>query len=59
MEMDSARRNQRMNIRNFFLIATEEELMKEIEYRKEKNDKFAVYCLQELLAEIPRYQHAA
>lgn len=43
---------QRQNIRNFFLVATEEELVREIAYREARKDAFAVACLRELLEEV-------
>jgi len=44
----------RMNIRNFFMVATEEELRKEIEVRSQGSvyDKRTVPYLQELLDEL-------
>lgn len=44
-------RNQRMNIRNCFLIATENELLEAIKERKARGDDFGALCLEELLWE--------
>jgi hypothetical protein len=44
--------NIRMNIRNAFLVATKEELEKEIKLRIERNDLISVKFLEELKAEL-------
>lgn len=45
-------RNIRMNIRNAFLIATKEELDKEIKLRIERKDFISVKFLEELKNEL-------
>jgi len=53
-----AQRQQRCNIRNFFMLATETELQKEIAYRESRKmsngqyDLFGIECLREMLTEL-------
>lgn len=47
-------RQQRMNIRNYFLTSSVDELKKELEHRKARKDQVAVLALQEMLAECEK-----
>ncbi len=47
-----AQRQVRMNIRNFLLIATLDELKREKELSLERNDPFHAECVQELIDEM-------
>jgi hypothetical protein len=49
--LTSAERQQRMNIRNFLLVATEKELRVELQFALENRDTFKAACIQELAAE--------
>lgn len=44
-------RNLRMNIRNFLLVATPEQLKRELEISRESGDTFRAECIQELIDE--------
>lgn len=45
-------RNQRMNIRNFLMVATLPELKREQELFNQREDSFVVLCVQELIDEL-------
>lgn len=49
--MTPAQRQQRQNIRNFLLVATEQELQKELEISLERNDAFRAECIREMQKE--------
>lgn len=46
-----AERQTRMNVRNFLLIATLAELVRELEISMERNDLFRARCIRELIEE--------
>lgn len=48
-------RQQRMNIRNFLLVATIPELQRELEISQKVGDEFRAICVQELLDETSKY----
>lgn len=50
-ELNSFERQVRMNVRNFLLIATPEELQKELALSLERNDKLRAEFVQELIDE--------
>lgn len=54
MELTHAQRQQRMNIRNFFLTASVAEIQNEIEIRKARKDKIGILALEEMIAECEK-----
>ncbi len=49
--MTNQEHNLRMNIRNFLLVATTEELQKELQISLDRKDAFRAKCIQELIDE--------
>jgi hypothetical protein len=49
--LTTQQRNIRMNVRNFLLIATKEELELELKLSLQRNDQFRAECVQELIDE--------
>lgn len=49
--MTQQQRQMRMNIRNFLLVATPEELQGELQLSIERNDSFRADCIRELIEE--------
>lgn len=49
--MSPSQRQLRMNIRNFLLVATADELQRELQISKDRNDTFRAQCIQELIEE--------
>lgn len=49
--LTSDQRRLRQNIRNFLLVATSEELRKELAISEERGDKFRTACILELIDE--------
>ena len=50
-ELTSAQRQLRMNIRNFLLTASRDDLKKELEISLERKDEFRAECIRELMDE--------
>lgn len=53
-ELDHYQRQTRMNIRNFFLVATRAELESAKETYLTEKDQFGADCIQELIDEYTR-----
>lgn len=53
--MTPAQRQQRQNIRNYFLTASVDQMRKEMEYRKARKDQVGVDALQEMIAECEKH----
>ncbi len=56
MKMDTSRltdaqRNLRINVRNFLMVATPEELQKELQLSLDAKQPFRAECVRELIAE--------
>lgn len=50
-KMPNYKRQLRMNVRNFLLLATEIELKKELELSMDREDLFRAECVQEIINE--------
>lgn len=46
-----AQRQHRMNVRNFLMVATPEELRKELDISEERGESFRAACIRELMEE--------
>ena len=51
-QMTPSMRQIRLNIRNFLLVATEEELQTELRISKDHNDVWRAECVQELIDQL-------
>jgi hypothetical protein len=49
--MTNAQKQIRMNVRNFLLVATDKELVKELRISREAGDEFRAQCVLEIMAD--------